>query len=66
MGDAASALRLFLSDTPSEIFDLAALLSRYNIERQVECDALYASAKSKLLEKAVREYYTLLEEKEII
>ncbi|MBR2968843.1 MAG: single-stranded-DNA-specific exonuclease RecJ [Clostridia bacterium] len=64
MGDAASALRLFLSDTPSEIFDLAALLNKYNIERQVECDALYASAKSKLLEKGADKRVIVLEDSE--
>lgn len=48
MGDAAAALKLFLSDDENEIFDLAAKLTAYNIERQAECDKLYKSAKEKL------------------
>lgn len=48
MGDAHSALKLFLSDDETEIFELAARLSAYNMERQAECDRLYKSAKEKL------------------
>ena len=48
MGDANSALRLFLTDDQEEIFDLAVQLTKYNQERQAECDKLYKSAKSQL------------------
>lgn len=48
MGDANAALSLFLADTQSEVFALAAKLCEYNIERQKRCDMLYDSAKEKL------------------
>lgn len=64
MGDAASALRLFLSESTSEIFDLAARLNKYNLERQVECDALYSSAKGKLLKKGADKRIIILEDSE--
>ena len=51
MGDAASALRLFLSDDENEIYDLSVRLHAYNIERQAECDKLYKLAKDKLNEE---------------
>lgn len=51
MGDAASALQLFLSDSPSEIYDLAVRLNEYNLQRQHCCDELYESAKAKIREK---------------
>ena len=48
MGDAGSALRLFASDDPAEIYDLACKLGTYNVERQQVCDELYRSAKEML------------------
>ena len=45
MGDAHSALKLFMSENPSEIFKLAVLLNQYNISRQTECDIIYREAK---------------------
>ena len=51
MGDAASALRLFLSDSLQEIYDLAVKLNEYNIQRQRCCDELYESAKAKIRKK---------------
>lgn len=45
MGDAACALRLFLSTDENEIFSLTAKLFEYNIARQNECDAIYKQAK---------------------
>lgn len=48
MGDAASALNLFLSEDEKEIFDLCTKLTAYNQERQQRCDELYMSAKKKL------------------
>jgi len=62
MGDATCALKLFLSDSPSEIFELAAKLNTYNMERQVECDALYASAKQKLQKKGAYNRVIVLED----
>ena len=53
MGDAAAALRLFLSDDEREIYDYSVKLTAYNAERQKCCDELYASAKRKLREKGV-------------
>ncbi len=51
MGDAQAAFRLFISQSESEIYDLATKLCLYNTERQKCCDELYASAKKKLLQK---------------
>ena len=51
MGDAASALRLFLTEDEGEIYDLAVRLNTYNIERQAECDKLYKLAKDKINEE---------------
>ncbi|MBP5194094.1 MAG: single-stranded-DNA-specific exonuclease RecJ [Clostridia bacterium] len=61
MGDARSALRLFLTDAPSEIFDLCAKLNEYNMMRQARCDELYESAKRKLREKGAFRRVILLE-----
>ena len=49
MGDAFSALRLLLSDDESEIEELALTLNAFNVRRQQECDALYRSARAKLI-----------------
>ncbi|MBQ7643328.1 MAG: single-stranded-DNA-specific exonuclease RecJ, partial [Clostridia bacterium] len=51
MGDAYSALSLFLSEDPTEIKKLAGKLNSYNYQRQELCDLLYKSAKLKLQEK---------------
>lgn len=51
MGDAGSALRLFLSDDDREIYDYSVKLTAYNLERQKYCDELYLSAKQMLKEK---------------
>lgn len=48
MGDANCALKLFTSDDPNEIFDLAVRLNQYNTQRQVECDVIYREAKEKI------------------
>ncbi len=53
MGDAGSALTLFLSEDDEEIYEYSVKLTAYNIERQKCCDELYASAKQKLREKGV-------------
>lgn len=62
MGDAKSALQMFLSQSPAEIFDLASQLTKYNIERQTECDELYRSAKQKLLQKGAYDRVIVLED----
>jgi len=51
MGNAKAALGLFLAESPSDIFTLAARLSEYNIERQTRCDEVYLQAKQMLKEK---------------
>ena len=51
MGEAGAALRLFTTDVEGEIFDLAAKLNAYNIERQKCCDDLYAQARAQIAEK---------------
>lgn len=51
MGDAHAALRLFTTDDEGEVFDLAAKLYAYNLERQKCCDEVYTQAKAILSEK---------------
>lgn len=51
MGDAQSAVTLFLSDDENEIYDYSVKLTSYNVERQKYCDELYLSAKQMLKEK---------------
>ncbi len=48
MGDAYSALKLFLTDSQAERDVLIEKLCRYNVDRQQECETLYQSAKNKL------------------
>lgn len=48
MGDARSALALFLSEDDEEIADLADRLNKYNAARQTECEKVYAQARKKL------------------
>ena len=48
MGDANCALRLFTSNNPNEIYELAVKLNGYNIERQTWCDKIYREAKEKI------------------
>lgn len=45
MGDAYSALKMFLSDDSEEIKRLSEIIVKYNVIRQSECDALYKQAK---------------------
>lgn len=52
MGDAATALRAFLSEDKSEVDYLVNRLSEYNITRQADCETLYREAKSKLENKS--------------
>ncbi len=49
MGDAYSALKLFTSKSLKEIETLAIKLNAYNVQRQAECEFLYAQAKEQLL-----------------
>lgn len=48
MGDAYSALKLFLTDSQAERDALIEKLCKYNVDRQQECETLYQSAKDKL------------------
>ncbi|MBO4251593.1 MAG: single-stranded-DNA-specific exonuclease RecJ [Clostridia bacterium] len=45
MGDANSALKLFLSEDENEIFDLSVKLNVYNATRQALCEDAFVSAK---------------------
>ncbi|MBQ8657580.1 MAG: single-stranded-DNA-specific exonuclease RecJ [Clostridia bacterium] len=60
MGDARSAFRLFISQDPSEIYELSTKLCLYNTERQKYCDELYQSAKEKLRKKGAYGYVIML------
>ncbi len=51
MGDANTALRLFISEDKNEILDLTEKLNEYNVARQAECDRIYKEAKQKILAK---------------
>ncbi len=48
MGDARAALQLFTSEDEKEIFELAARLNAYNMERQRSCDELYNQVLSEI------------------
>ena len=45
MGDAKSALDMFIATDPNKIFDLSVKLNAYNVERQAECDKIYNQSK---------------------
>lgn len=51
MGDAFSALKLFLSSSEYEINTLCEKLTNYNIARQSESESLYKSAKLKIKDR---------------
>lgn len=46
MGDAATALKAFISDDASEVRDLCVKLNAYNIARQADCELIYREAKA--------------------
>lgn len=50
MGDADCGLRLFTSESESEIYDCAVKLNQYNLARQTECDLIYRQAKQKIID----------------
>lgn len=56
MGDAKCALDLFLSTNPKDIYELAIKLTQYNIERQTECENIYASAKEIITKNRLDDY----------
>lgn len=60
MGDAKAALRMFISEDEEEIYGLAELLGRYNVERQKYCDDLYAQAIGKLSEEGAYDNVVML------
>lgn len=49
MGDVNTALKLFMTDKISEIAEYSEKLKVYNVNRQTECEDIYKSAKSKIL-----------------
>ena len=51
MGDANSALKMFLSDSDVEVNRLSTDLSNYNVNRQLECENLYNKVKEMLKTK---------------
>lgn len=53
MGNARLALKLMLSDNPSEMKEIAFKLNEYNILRQAECEKLYNNAKEMLLSEGL-------------
>lgn len=60
MGDANSALKLFLSDDENEIFDLAVKLNEYNINRQAGVDEIYRQALEIIRENKLNEKNVIL------
>ncbi len=60
MGEANCALRLFTSESASEIYSLACKLNEFNLERQQVCDAVYQSVKKRLEEGGVYENVIML------
>ncbi len=60
MGDARAALRLFTTEDEGEIFDLAAKLQAYNLERQQLCDDLYERAHAQITAQGVYENIVML------
>jgi len=64
MGDAGSALTLFLSEDPKEIYEYSVKLNAYNLERQAECDKLYHLAKQKLSAKGAKRNVIMLYDEE--
>lgn len=53
MGDAHTALNLFLTEDQNKIFELSAKLGEYNYERQTECDNIYKEARNKIISEGV-------------
>ncbi len=51
MGDALSSLKLFVTDSQIEAYDLAVKLNAYNMERQAECERIYREAKAKIIDE---------------
>ncbi len=60
MGDAASALKLFTSESSSEIYDLATKLCEYNDERRVMCENLSSDIQNKLKTSGVSDKIIML------
>lgn len=60
MGDAATALKAFISDSDNEVFDCCVKLGKYNVARQSECDEIYRSAKQKIREENLSEDEVIL------
>ena len=54
MGNARSALELFLTEDEDERKDLVNLLVKYNVDRQVECENLLKSVKELLKNQKIK------------
>ncbi len=63
MGNAYSALELFLTDDERKRQELATKLQEYNVKRQISCDELYQDAKSRLKDKVRKRVIVLFGEK---
>lgn len=63
MGSAATALELFATTSPSDVFRLAACLNDFNMARQARCDEAYAEAKRLLKEKGAYGHIIMLASK---
>lgn len=60
MGDARSALELFISEDEEEISALAEKLNAYNLERQRLCDELYEKAHQRIAEEGAYDEVIML------
>ncbi len=60
MGDARAALKLFTTEDEAEIFDLAAKLQAYNLERQQLCDDVYERAHAQITAQGAYENIVML------
>ena len=56
MGDALSALKMFVSEDEEEIYALAAKLNEYNAERQKYCDGLHEEVTRRVRETGAHEH----------
>ena len=48
MGDAFTALKMFIESDENKVFDLAVKLNEYNVARQARCEEIYREAKAKV------------------
>ena len=60
MGDAKCALDLFLSTNAKNAYECAVKLINYNIERQTECENIYANAKELIVKNNLDDYEVIV------